>query len=347
MWDVLEPRRLLSVSLDFFTGVLLVKGDSDSHGNPIDDRIVVLEDAFSGTVRVVQNKKSFGPFNTSDILEIDVNGGGGNDKILARNANGSDPVETPMVISGSAGDDSIEGGDNSDTITGGSGNDTLAGGLGGDLLQGGDGNDRLIGSTIARQPIAPFSDDGDTLDGGAGRDVADYSMRIESLFISNDNVADDGAFGSDFFTGQLSSQENDNVMSNVEDLLGGSGNDAIAGPGADDFGSATSSSNSYIDGGGGNDVLFGELGNDTVIGAKGNDTLCGGTGADSLDGGKGNDVLLGDYRFIRASDFAPLFDFFPGPFSGDTLIGGEGDDIIRGGGDTYFATQSGNDSIDG
>lgn len=347
MIDALEPRRLLAVSLDFFTGVLTVNGDSDSHGKPLDDRVVVLEDPIAGTVRVVQNKKSFGPFDTNEILEIDVNGGGGNDKILSRNANGSDPVETSMVINGSTGNDSIEGGDNSDTITGGGGNDTLAGGLGSDELEGGSGNDTLNGSTFAIQKIDQFTDDGDVLDGGTGIDTADYSTRLESLFISNDNIADDGEFGADFFTGALSSKENDNVLSNVENMLGGGGNDAIAGPGADDFGSATASSDSYINGGPGDDVLFGELGNDTLVGAKGDDTLCGGTGADYLDGGKGNDALLGDYRFIRQSDFSPLFDFFPGPFSGDTLIGGVGDDFIRGGGDTYFNEQSGDDFIDG
>src|SRR4051794_34156937 len=144
MVDELESRRLLSVSLDPFFGILTVTGDSDKSGNPIDDRIVVLQD-FNTGIRVVQNKKSYGPFNAEDILEIHVNGGGGNDKILSRNANGSNPVEIPMVISGSAGNDSIEGGDNDDTITGGSGNDTLGGALGGDDLQGGPGNDRLNG----------------------------------------------------------------------------------------------------------------------------------------------------------------------------------------------------------
>src|SRR3954471_19723266 len=99
MIDALEPRRLLAVSLDVL-GVLTVSGDSDSHGKPLDDRIVVLEDPIAGTVRVVQNKKSFGPFDTNDILEIEVDAGGGNDKILSRNANGSDPVETPMLING-------------------------------------------------------------------------------------------------------------------------------------------------------------------------------------------------------------------------------------------------------
>ncbi len=350
MLDELEPRRLLAVSLGF-DGILSITGDLNKIGHPKSDRIVVLENLFTG-VTVVQNGETFGPFDPSDIFQIQIDAGGGSDKVLSRNADSSDPVEIPMIIAGGSGNDTLEGGDNDDTIAGGSGNDWLGGGLGGDSLSGGPGNDRLNGSTFAVQPIDGFTQDaGDVLDGGSGIDIADYSTRLESLFISNDNVADDGEITTNFFTGQPSTKEFDNVLSTCEDIYGGAGNDAIAGPGADDFGTATASSNSYIDGGGGNDLLFGELGNDTIIGGKGDDTLCGGTGADYLDGGVGNDVLLGDYRFIRATgvnpDFAPLFDDFPGPFLGDTLLGGDGNDFIRGGGDTYFPTESGNDSIDG
>src|SRR4051794_9281319 len=152
MIDALESRRLLSVSMDFFNGVLTVAGDADKAGNPIDDRIVVLED-FDKGVFVVQNGKKSGPFDTSFMLEIHVNGGGGNDKILSRNSNGSAPVEIPMVISGSAGNDSIEGGDNGDTITGGSGNDTLAGGLGGGEPEGGAGDGTPDGADLAPRTV--------------------------------------------------------------------------------------------------------------------------------------------------------------------------------------------------
>lgn len=349
MFDPLEPRRLFAVSLGF-DGVLSVTGDLNKLGHPKSDRIVVLQDGFD--VTVVQNGETFGPYDASEILDIEVDAGGGADKVLARNADGSDPVQIPMILIGGSGNDTMEGGDNGDTVAGGSGKDFLAGGLGGDSIAGGPGDDRLNGSTFAVLDFDPFTDDaGDILDGGSGRDIADYSTRLDSVFVSNDNFADDGAIGSDFFTGQPATKEFDNVLPNCEDLYGGQGNDVLAGPGAEDFGTATGSSNSYIDGGPGNDLLFGELGNDTIYGNKGDDTLCGGTGADSLDGGTGNDSLLGDYRFIRATgnnpDFAPLFDFFPGPFSGDTLNGGKGDDFIRGGGDTYFATQSGNDVING
>lgn len=47
----------------------------------------------------------------------------------------------------------------------------------------------------------------------------------------------------------------------------------------------------YLDGGDGNDTLWGEGGNDTLIGGAGDDKLYGGEGANYLDGGAGNDVL--------------------------------------------------------
>jgi Ca2+-binding RTX toxin-like protein len=318
-----------------FDGTLLVTGDLNKLGHPRSDRIVVLQDLFD--VSVVQNGETFGPFSSFDINLIQVEGGGGSDKILSSNADGSSAVDIPEVLIGGTGNDTIEGGSNGDTVSGGGGKDLLAGGFGGDEIYGGPGDDRLNGATFIVQDIGEFDDAGDLLDGGSGHDIADYSTRLESLFVSNDNVADDGIFGADFFTGELSSQENDNVLATCEDIYGGAGNDALAGAGGD----------TYIDGGAGDDALFGENGNDTVVGGKGDDTLCGGTGADQLFGGPGTDFLLGDYRFLRESDFAPVFDFFPGPFLGDTLDGGDGDDFIRGGGDNFFPEQSGDDSMIG
>ena len=58
-------------------------------------------------------------------------------------------------------------------------------------------------------------------------------------------------------------------------LDGGAGNDTI-------FGSR------------GNDTLLGGIGNDTLLGGAGNDTLIGGPGADTLNGGAGNDVFVAD-----------------------------------------------------
>ncbi|MEZ0308924.1 MAG: calcium-binding protein, partial [Ramlibacter sp.] len=69
-------------------------------------------------------------------------------------------VSSDDLVSGTAGNDVLEGGLGQDTLLGEAGNDSLDGGLGNDLLQGGDGNDQL-------------SDNygNNTLVGGAGSDT--------------------------------------------------------------------------------------------------------------------------------------------------------------------------------
>lgn len=327
--EELEPRRLLAV--DLTNGVLSITGALNKLGHPRADIILVTEQQqlFGFAVTVVEDGVTSGPFNTIDISEIDIDGGGGNDKIINRNINGSSPVEIPEFISGGSGNDIIEAGNNNDVVSGGSGNDYLAGGLGSDYLAGGTGNDTLNGSTFA---IIDFGDGSDTLDGGSGHDSADYTSRADNIYVANDSVHDDGEYSLNIF-GLPQPVEDDFVMPNVEDLYGGSGNDVLVGATGDNF----------IDGGAGNDGLFGEIGNDTCVGDAGNDTLCGGTGNDSLSGGKGNDSILGDYRFLQTGTFDPIFDEIYSP-GNDTLLGGDGNDFIRGGGDTYFTT-SGNDVI--
>lgn len=67
-----------------------------------------------------------------------------------------------------------------------------------------------------------------------------------------------------------------------------------------------------VEGGDGDDSLWGASGDDGLIGQVGADMLYGGLGADRLDGGTGNDRLFGGA-------------------GNDLLIGGEGNDDMRGG----------------
>lgn len=58
-----------------------------------------------------------------------------------------------------------------------------------------------------------------------------------------------------------------------------------------------------LEGGGGNDDIWGRSGNDDLFGGSGNDTLDGGSGRDELRGGSGNDTLdggSGDDEFVLA-----------------------------------------------
>jgi Ca2+-binding RTX toxin-like protein len=88
----------------------------------------------------------------------------------------------------------------------------------------------------------------------------------------------------------------------------------MAGYGGNDylFVSAKLSLPSYIDGGGGNDSLFGGSGNDTLHGGIGDDSINGGYGHDLLYGDSGNDKLL-----VVGS-----------PPVSDTVYGGSGVDTV-------------------
>jgi len=75
-----------------------------------------------------------------------------------------------------------------------------------------------------------------------------------------------------------------------------------------------------LNGGAGNDQIYGYGGNDILNGGDGNDALYGGAGADQLFGGDGNDALLGG-----AGN-----DLLVGSLGDDYIDGGEGDDTIVG-----------------
>ena len=121
--------------------------------------------------------------------------------------------------------------------------------------------------------------------------------------------------------------QGDDVLRNDTDIAsqinGGSGNDHLFGGTADDkliggHGQDVldgGTGNDYLLGGGGRDYLYGGSGNDRLEGGKGDDYLAGGDGADKLFGGEGNDGLNGGYQS-------------GGPF--DATYGGEGDDRFYG-----------------
>jgi Ca2+-binding RTX toxin-like protein len=86
----------------------------------------------------------------------------------------------------------------SDVLIGGPGDDQLYGFAGDDPLDGGTGTDHM--------------------EGGSGADTVDYSHRTAAVHVDLEGDADDGPAG-----------EHDVVWTDVEHLLGGSGNDTLIG----------------------------------------------------------------------------------------------------------------------
>jgi Ca2+-binding RTX toxin-like protein len=171
------------------------------------------------------------------------------------------------LILGSAADKATGDG-SANILEGVNGNDTLTGGAGNDHLLGENGNDTLIGSAGA-----------DTLSGGANLDKADYSARTTQVTVTIGLGANDGVAG-----------EKDNVLDDVETVIGGSGGDVLTGEdGANAlFGGAGAD---QLKGLGGDDNLNGGAGADVVTGASGDDVLTGGPNPDKITGASGDDVI--------------------------------------------------------
>ncbi len=170
-------------------------------------------------------------------------------------------ANTPAIIDGLDGNDTLQGGGGGDRLFDGGGNDTLKGGGGADQL---------------------FQEAGsDTLDGEGGSDVVD-AVAFFGAEVA-DTFRDTGATGTDSI-GYFSSPTgvdlhiddglaNDGTAGGAEGDLLGPGFESIAGSGQDD-------------------EIFGSAAAETLLAGGGEDDITGGNGADSLVGGMGVDHLI-------------------------------------------------------
>ena len=232
------------------------------------------------------------------------------------------------VVTGAEGNDTLSGIENvtgtnfDDTIVGNAANNFLQGFAGNDVLQGGAGSDFLVGGTGS-----------DTIDGGVVLDRVNYSDANTASWeednsgvtIDLSGITGDGSTGS----GTATSFFGTDVLTNVNFIRGGSGNDSITGSSALIF-----------------EQFEGGLGNDTIDGGAITDTTglnnnrvnylpsWGPVAVDFLagtaqDGMGGTDTLI-NINQVRASNF------------NDTLLGSNRTDVRE-----SFEGRAGNDSIDG
>ena len=158
-----------------------------------------------------------------------------------------------------------------ENVTGGLGDDVIRGSAAANTLFGGPGDDILDGAGGA-----------DVLSGGIGVDTADYSLRLLGVSVDLDGIPDDGEPG-----------EGDNVVTDIENILGGSGPDTLRGGGGPN----------RLSGGAGADIIDGLSGTDTIEGGDGSDTIQAKDGAtDVISCGGGTDTLTRDVQDIVVED---------------------------------------------
>jgi Ca2+-binding RTX toxin-like protein len=308
MIERLENRRLLSVTTGFAGGALTVTGDADANN------VSIVRGGTENSQLLVRSGDTV--IRTVPYLEVNsitVNLLGGNDTLKT-----GENVVKPMTVSGGEGNDNLQTGGGNDTVHGNAGTDTLKGSAGNDSLFGDDNNDTMDGGSGA-----------DSFNGGGGFDTATYATRTTGVRVTLDNLANDGAPG--ILTPTAVAPEGDNVHTDVEHVIGGSGNDFMsAAPIVTATGTVTPGPVTF-DGMGGNDSLTGSSASPPATtaaaavafssilnGGDGNDELNGGSKADQLNGGGGNDTMRGNGGNDRLN----------GGAGADNMFGGEGVDTV-------------------
>jgi hypothetical protein len=195
-------------------------------------------------------------FDRQLVSEV-VNGNAGNDTVTITGSRG-------VTINGGDGNDILNGGSGNDMLVGGNGNDQLNGGGGDDVLNGGAGNDTDLGGAgndryvFGPATAAEVDVIGETA--GNGTDTLDFSAMTTAVTVklNNDTLAT--------MTNRTVKTQTAGQFANIENVVGGTGNDSITGNAAANF----------LQGGAGNDTFFVQDGT---------------TKADSVDGGAGTDVV--------------------------------------------------------
>ncbi len=295
---------------------------------------------------------------------------------------GRDTISGIENLTGSRFDDTLRGDAGNNIINGGGGNDWLSGGAGRDTLSfagqttgvffslgaqgqlqstapgmnifatgfenvhGGDGDDWLTGDAGSNYVRGWGGDDVlsgsnidavgviDTLDGGEGTDIASFASYDRNLVVrlSSDGTGQARTAGNTLFA----------KLIGMEGIEGGRGNDQLFGSGLGDRLSG-GEGNDQLRGGGGDDVLEGGAGDDRVEGGDGNNTAIYGAFAfhyidlavsEAQFTGEGQDILKG-IQNLR------------GGWDTDMFFGNDDANIFFDvGGSDYYVGRGGSDTVD-
>ncbi len=226
-------------------------------------------------------------------------------------------------------------------------NDDLVGSAAPNSLDPGPGTNTISG----RGGDDNFIDRGgkDTFSGGPGFDFLSYSGEDGDVTVTLDDQPNDGPAGT-----------KDNVMSDVESVTGGHGDDHLIGNAAANT-LAGGDGDDVLDGRGGNDAFqeFGSPGSDVFIGGPGKDTVAysffpgdltltiDGKANDRVigDPAKGVDNIHADVENVTGGLGNDRITGTPGP---NRLAGGPGDDTLLGlGGNDVLLPGAGADTVTG
>jgi Ca2+-binding RTX toxin-like protein len=287
------------------SGIDTFEAGSGSNTFVVNNSADVIEGAPANSGDEIEASSSYALVSGIDTLVLTGSGdlaGTGND-------------DSSNSIVGNSGNDTLTAGSGSDDLRAGSGIDTLVAGSGADTLQGQAGDTYVLDAGFGNDEIQQASGTS-TLQFGAGITAADLQVGVTigsdgnpALLIQDGNsqlTIDGGLSGTinefDFADGsqlslaQLVSQAppasttvagaSGNLIfdnTSAASLDGGVGDDTIYGFGANDA----------IVAGSGNQQLFGENANDLLVGSIGDDSLYAGSGDDTLVAGSGNTELNG------------------------------------------------------
>ena len=239
---------------------------------------------------------------------------------------------TSDLIFGLGGNDALNGGDGNDSIEGGTGDDLISGTQGSDTLIGGDGRDQIFSTVkigaVQRKNLqekwtppngiiyiqAPtwgvYKNSSGTPVTYGIQQVGEPDAMPDSIWggAGEDNIS--GGYGNDYLDGGT---EADTIIGAYGDdfITGGTGDDELDGdgyytgeniPAQQDY--TSRDGQDYIDGGEGNDVIYGMGNRDELVGGIGDDKIYGDWGSDRissstaygddvLEGGQGNDSMIG------------------------------------------------------
>ena len=257
-----------------------------------------------------------------------------------------DIVSNISRITGSDHSDVIRGDAQNNHLFGGSGDDTIHAGAGNDLVRGGDGDDQIVAGTGTNYLAGDAGDDSITLIGSAYYTAQYAAYNVSSATQTGtgqrinlngkamiEAVIDGGADlntiylgdeGDAFFLHDAYSGFHESLaltpdyvgnysmqrFINIQRIFGMDGGDIIDLTSPD---YSLAGASIMIDGGEGNDVIWGSDASETIYGGAGDDTIFGGIGADELYGGTGADV----FEFTKTSTDTTAADF--NPSEGDLL----------------------------